>query len=69
MSDIVVVANGKRRTADAGRSIGDFLRKLDLAPAQAIVEYNGEPLERERFEKTELRSGDRIEIAQMVGGG
>jgi thiamine biosynthesis protein ThiS len=69
MSDIVVVANGKQRTADAGTSIGDFLRKLDLAPAQAIVEYNGEPLERERFEKTALRSGDRIEIAQMVGGG
>jgi len=69
MSGIVVVANGKPRTADAGTSIGDFLRELNLAPAQAIVEYNGEPLERERFEQTSLRSGDRIEIAQMVGGG
>jgi thiamine biosynthesis protein ThiS len=69
MSDIVIVANGKPRTAGAGTSIGDFLRKLDLAPAQAIVEYNGEPLERERFDQTPLRRGDRIEIAQMVGGG
>jgi thiamine biosynthesis protein ThiS len=69
MSDIVVVANGKPRSADDGTSIGDFLRGLNLAPAQALVEYNGEPLERERFDKTSLRSGDRIEIAQMVGGG
>lgn len=69
MSDIVVVANGKPRTAGDGMSVGDFLRGLHLAPAQAIVEYNGEPLERERFDGTSLRSGDRIEIAQMVGGG
>jgi len=69
MSGIVVVANGKQCAAKDGSSVADFLRDLNLACAQVVVEYNGEPLERERFERTPLQPGDRIEIAQMVGGG
>jgi len=69
VSGIVVIANGKPRAAEDGASVADFLRGLDLASAQVVVEYNGEPLERERFDRTPLRPGDRIEIAQMVGGG
>ena len=69
MSGIVVVANGKPRTAADGSTIADFLRALDLPAAQVVVEYNGEPLERARYAATPLRAGDRIEIAQMVGGG
>ena len=69
MSGVEFVANGKPRTASEGTSIADFLRGLNLAPAQAIVEYNGEPLDRERFDQTRLHPGDRLEIAQMVGGG
>lgn len=69
MSGIVVVANGKPRTAAEGATLADFLKALELAPAQVIVEYNGEPVAREHFGNTPLRAGDRIEIAQMVGGG
>lgn len=69
MSGITVVANGKPRTAASGSTVADFLRALDLPAAQVIVEYNGEPLERARYDRTQLRAGDRIEIAQMVGGG
>lgn len=69
MNEITFVANGKQRTAQSGATVRDFLRALDLAPPQVVVEYNGEPLERESYALTPLRTGDRIEIAQMVGGG
>ncbi len=69
MSGITIVANGKPRACDAGASIADLLRTLDLSPALVLVEFNGAPLERERYDSVTLRDGDRLEIAQMVGGG
>jgi len=66
---VAVIANGRPREASDGSSVADFLHSLELAAAQVIVEYNGEPLDRERFAITPLQPGDRIEIAQMVGGG
>ncbi|MGZ4188549.1 MAG: sulfur carrier protein ThiS, partial [Actinomycetota bacterium] len=31
--------------------------------------YNGEPLERARYARVTLRSGDRLEIVRAVAGG
>lgn len=69
MNEIAVVANGKRTPARAGTTLSDLLSDLRLAEAQVVVEFNGEPLERSRYRTTRLHEGDRIEIAQMVGGG
>jgi len=68
-SAIEFIANGKPRRAAQGCSVADLIHELGFAPAQVVVELNGEPLERKRFATAPLRSGDRIEIAQMVGGG
>jgi len=62
-------ANGKARTAAPGMTVSDLLAAAALEPMQVFVEYNGEPLERHRFGSTVIGAGDRIEIAQMVGGG
>jgi sulfur carrier protein len=62
-------ANGKARSAAPGTTVADLLAAASLEPLQVFIEYNGEPLERERFASTEIAPGDRIEIAQMVGGG
>lgn len=69
MTQVTFSANGKRKTADAGTTVADLLAAAALAPMLVVVEYNGEPLERERFGETLVHEGDRIEIAQMVGGG
>ena len=66
---ITFSANGKAKTAETGTTVSDLLAAAALAPMLVVVEYNGEPLERERFDATLVRDGDRIEIAQMVGGG
>lgn len=64
-----VLANGKPRALRDGASVSDLLRELRLEALQVIIEHNGEPLERDSFSITPLREGDRLEIAQMVGGG
>ena len=69
MSAIRFSANAKAKTAAPGTTVADLLAAAALQPMLVVVEYNGEPLERERFNETMVREGDRIEIAQMVGGG
>lgn len=62
-------ANGKARSAAPGTTVADLLAQAALESLQVFVEYNGEPLERDRYATTTIAQGDRIEIAQMVGGG
>ena len=69
MNEILFRANGKERTAAPGATVADVLSSLDLRPSAVVVERNGEPLDRARFSQTPVCAGDRLEIAQMVGGG
>jgi thiamine biosynthesis protein ThiS len=66
---MIVTANGKQRTVSDGASINDLLSELALSADRVVVEHNGKPLRREVFSQTKLQSDDRLEIAQMVGGG
>jgi thiamine biosynthesis protein ThiS len=66
---MTITANGKPRVVTDGASIHELLLQLELVPDRVVVEHNGAPLRRELFAQTRLRSGDRLEIAQMVGGG
>ena len=66
---IDVVVNGKTRSMGEGATVAALLAQLGLQPMQVVIEYGGEPLPREQFAQTILRAGDRLEIAQMVGGG
>ena len=63
-----ITANGKLHEVASRSTVADLLTALRLDVARVVVELNGEPLERERFD-TVLQGGDRVEIAQMVGGG
>jgi sulfur carrier protein len=66
---VTFTANGKPHSAAPGTTVADLLAAAALEPLQVFVEYNGEPLERDRYGTTIVAQGDRIEIAQMVGGG
>ena len=64
-----VVANGKRLDVDAGITVDAFIRSRGLDPRFVIVEYNGEPLERSRYQDVTLAEGDRLELVRAVAGG
>ncbi|MBV8163050.1 MAG: sulfur carrier protein ThiS [Candidatus Eremiobacteraeota bacterium] len=66
---MTITANGKERVLTDGASVDMVLRELRLAPERVVVEHNGAALHRDRYAETVLREGDRLEIAQMVGGG
>ena len=66
---MTITANGTQRTVPEGASLEAVLRTLGLTPERVVVEHNGVALRRDRFGSTVLCEGDRLEIAQMVGGG
>ena len=64
-----VTANGRPYEVADGTSLVEFLRERDLDPRFVVVERNGEPLERTRYEATRLADGDRLELVRAVAGG
>jgi thiamine biosynthesis protein ThiS len=66
---MTVVTNGRTVEARPGSSVADLIRAQGLDPTYVIVERNGEPLERARYEDTALGEGDRLELVRAVAGG
>ena len=62
-------ANGKPYEVEPGTSIAGFIRSRQLNPRFVVVERNGEPVERARYEVEPLADGDRLELVRAVAGG
>lgn len=66
---VSVMANGKVFDLQNDLSVADFIRTRGLDPRHVVVERNGEPLERRRYEEVFLEDGDRLELVRAVAGG
>jgi len=66
---ITLQVNGDDRTCDPDLTMLELLKYLDLNPRLVAVEYNGEILHRQLWEKTVIQNRDRLEIVTIVGGG
>ena len=66
---IRVVANGREFDLDRRVTLAEFIRMRDLDPRYVVVERNGEPVERRRYDEVRLAEGDRLELVRAVAGG
>jgi thiamine biosynthesis protein ThiS len=66
---VTVTVNGRAQEAAPGETVETLLDRLGLAARYALVERNGEPVERDRYETTELEDGDSLVVARPVAGG
>ena len=64
-----VLVNGRVQELDGAASVATLLERLGLQGRYALVERNGEPVERERYGEVELEEGDRLVVARPVAGG
>ncbi len=64
-----VTANGRELEVEGAMTVAAFVRSRALDPRYVVVERNGEPLERGRYEEVELADGDRLELVRAVAGG
>jgi thiamine biosynthesis protein ThiS len=65
----VCKVNGREHELEPGETVARLLERLGLQAPYALVERNGEPVERERYGAVELAPGDRVVVARPVAGG
>jgi thiamine biosynthesis protein ThiS len=66
---VTVTVNGRAQSTEPGETIESLLDRLGLAARYALVERNGEPVERARYGETALEDGDTLVVARPVAGG
>jgi thiamine biosynthesis protein ThiS len=64
-----VTANGEAFDIPEDLTVAGFVRERGLDPRFVVVERNGEPLERSRYDSVLLAEGDRLELVRAVAGG
>jgi len=64
-----VLVNGKPLELEPRATVARLLGELGLDGPYALVERNGEPVERECYGETALEEGDRLVVARPVAGG
>ena len=64
-----IVVNGKPRDVADDARVSDLVREVGLRDKNVVVERNGEPLERERFQTVKIEPDDVLEIVRPVQGG
>lgn len=68
MTEIVVV-NGREHELAEGETVAALLARLGVGVRYALVERNGEPVERLEYDRVHLHGGDRLVVARPVAGG
>jgi sulfur carrier protein len=64
-----MLVNGENYQFDAGLTIGQLLKQLDLQPDRVVLELNQNIINITDNINTELHEKDKLEIIQFVGGG
>ncbi len=66
---MTVTVNGRELDVSPAATVATLLEQLGVAGPYALVERNGEPVERARYGELELAEGDTLVIARPVAGG
>jgi thiamine biosynthesis protein ThiS len=66
---LTVDVNGREQELAPGETVATLLARLGLEASWALVERNGEPVERARYADVELEEADRLVVARPVAGG
>ena len=65
----MIRVNGRERPLEPGETVAKLLGRLGLEGGYALVERNGEPVERARYGEERLEDGDSLVVARPVAGG
>ena len=66
---IKIIVNGKQMAVNFKFSLKNLIDKLKLPIKKVAIELNREIVNKKRISKIILKSGDKIEIVNFIGGG
>lgn len=61
--------NRRTHELEDGETVARLLERLGIGGRYALVERNGEPVDRSEYPRVTLEPGDRILVARPVPGG
>lgn len=61
--------NGREHRLEPGETVARLLERLELGGRFALVERNGEAVERSAYGDLEIAAGDLLVVARPVAGG
>ena len=64
-----ITINGEERAIDTGNNLDQLLDILELEKRSIAIELNLNLIPKSEWQNHILKSGDKIEIVQFVGGG
>ncbi len=65
---IEIILNGTKQTV-AAATIADVIAQYQLGGQLVVAELNGAIVNRDDWDRTELKAGMKLEIVHFVGGG
>ena len=66
---IKIIVNGKQMTVNLKFSLKNLIDKLNLPIKKVAIELNREIVNKKKISKIILKSEDKIEIVNFIGGG
>lgn len=64
-----IILNGEKKDVKENISLPDLLKELNLKPDRVAVELNLNIVDKNKYDQTLLKEGDKLEIVHFVGGG
>ena len=66
---IKITVNGKQMSVNINYSLKNLIDKLKLPIKKVAIELNREIVDKKRISKLILKSKDKVEIVNFIGGG
>ena len=66
---IKIIVNGKQMSVNINYSLKNLIDKLKLPIKKVAIELNREIVDKKRISKIILKSEDKVEIVNFIGGG
>jgi len=66
---MTITLNGEKKEVPDGMTVTGLLEFLNIQHQRVAVELNFEIVKKDKFDKTALKEGDRIEVVSFMAGG
>ena len=60
--------NGEEYDTKSG-TVSSLLEEIDIVPERVAVELNLKIVKKDKYDQTDIKEGDEIEVVSFVGGG
>ena len=69
MAEILITVNGEEKKIEDSATLAELASGLGLRTDRIAAELNGDIVPKSKYDTTELKDGDSVELVNFVGGG